>query len=91
MAETKFNFRVDALEKLECPATGRKQILVSDTNVHGLSLRITPSGSKTYVYYRRLPKHNESPSRVCEITIGKFEDVKLEQARNKATEYNHIV
>lgn len=91
MAATKFNFRLDALEKLECPETGRKQILVSDTKVHGLSLRITPSGSKTYVYYRRLPKDNESPSRVCEISIGKFEDVKLEQARNKATEYNHIV
>lgn len=91
MAETKFNFRIEALQKLECPKTGRKQVIVRDTRVHGLALRITPNGSKTYVYCRRLPKENESPSKVCEISIGKFEDVKLEQARNKATEYNYAV
>jgi integrase len=62
-----------------------------DTRVQGLGLRIRPSGAKTYIYYRRLPDNNESPRKICQIKIGRFEDVKLDQARAKATELNYLV
>jgi len=88
--ETTFNFRIDTLSRLTCP-TGKRHVRVMDSKVQGLALRVRETGAKTYLYYRRLPDNNESPRKVCEITIGKFEDVKLEQARIKATELNHIV
>lgn len=91
MIATKFSFRMDVLERLECPASSQKQIRFRDLKVQGLALRITPNGSKTYVYYRRLPSDNESPGKICEINIGKFEDLKLEKARSIANEYNHLV
>jgi integrase len=43
------------------------------------------------LFYRRLPDNNESPRKICEITLGRFEDLQLEQARKKATELNYLV
>ena len=52
---------------------------------------MTPLGSKTFIYYRRLPQGNAAPGKVVEIRIGDLGDMKIEQARNKAEEFNAIV
>jgi integrase len=90
MDADKFNFTLERLAGLTCPPD-RKQIRYYDLKVGGLAFRVTPSGSRQYVYYRKLPKENESPRKICEITLGKFGDVKLEQARKKAEELNSLV
>jgi len=88
--ETKFNFTLKKLESVNCGANQR-QARFHDTKVRGLALRVTPSGSKTYIYYRRLPGNNENAGKVIEITLGRFEDLSIEQARTKAESYNHSV
>ncbi len=88
--DTTFNFRIDKLDGLVCPAK-RRHMRVMDTEVQGLGMRVRPSGVKTFVYYRRLPDNNESPRKIIEFTIGKYGDVSLEQARTKATELNHLI
>lgn len=88
--EKSFNFRLSRLEALTCPAD-QSHIRVMDTKVQGLILRVRRTGTKTYSFYRRLPDNNESPRKLVEITIGKFGDVTLEQARLKATNLNHII
>ncbi|MBS1997569.1 MAG: tyrosine-type recombinase/integrase [Cyanobacteria bacterium SZAS LIN-2] len=89
MAE-KINFKQENLKNLTCP-TGTKQIRVSDTRVFGLQLRITPNGSKQYIYRRKLPLDNESGGKQVELSIGRFEDLSIEQARNQAEIFNSIV
>lgn len=90
MATLRVNFTLKYLEALKFPK-GQKQYRVYDSKVLGLGLRITPNGTKTYIFYRRLPDTNDSPRKMVEIRIGKFEDLSLDQARNKASEYNYIV
>jgi len=89
--KTRLNFTIDELTKLKCPEGTKKHLRFKDTRVQGLALRVTPAGAKAYIYYRRMPDNNESARKICEIMIGKFEDVKLDQARHKATEFNFIV
>lgn len=88
--EKKINFRQKELETLKCPPNTR-YIRLHDTKVRGLALRITASGKKTFVYYRRLPDNNESARKMVEILIAKFDDMSLERARAKADEINGIV
>ncbi len=83
-------FTTDALTRAVCP-DGKKCILVSHPKTQGLKLRITSGGAKSYVYQRRLPPNNESPGRLVDITLGRFGDLKPEQARNKAQELNLLV
>ena len=86
---SKFNFTLEELRKASCPAE-QKQIRFQDTKVRGLALRVTPSGAKTYIYYRRLPNDNENAGKICELMIGKFDDMKLEQARRKADGFTSL-
>ncbi|CAN5319945.1 tyrosine-type recombinase/integrase [soil metagenome] len=88
--DKKANFTIRLLEGLECPPEQR-QARIQDTKVRGLCLRATPSGVKTFVYYRRLPDNNENPRKLVEITIGKLGDLSIEQARAKAGAYNQII
>lgn len=81
---------MDTLTALSCPPE-KKALRVYDTRVQGLALRVRPTGTKTYLYYRRLPDKSESPRKICEITLGNFQDITLEQARLKATELNLII
>ncbi len=87
----KFNFTLEKLRHLQCPASAKKQFRVSDTRVRGLLLRITPNGSKQYIYRRRLPQDNESANKVVEITLGKFDDMSIEQARQSAENLNSTI
>lgn len=92
MSDKIVNFTLKTLEELTFVGDiNKKQMRVNDSKVRGLALRITRSGVKTYIFYRRLPRKNESPAKLIEITIGKFEDLSIEQARNKASEINHFI
>lgn len=88
--EREFRFTLADIDKKKCPE-GKKQVRFQDTEVGGLALRVTPSGSKTFIYYRRLPNNNEAPGDLCEITLGKYPGMKIEQARKHATAYNHVI
>lgn len=89
--DDKFNFTQEKLKNFRCSPAAKKQVRVSDTRVRGLQLRITPNGSKQYIYRRRLPLDNESGSKLVELTIGKFDDISIEQARHRAEHFNSMV
>ena len=74
----KFKFGKEKIEALKSPAEGQR-LEVQDTQVPGLSLRVTSNGTKTFCVFRRV-KGGE-PIRV---TIGRFPDVSVEQARKQA-------
>jgi len=74
------NFKKSELAKLPPPATGRVEY--KDTKVSGLQLRVSSTGIKTFCVYRWLKTANK-PERV---TIGRFPEVSVEAARNKAAE-----
>lgn len=84
------NFTLKLLGNLSCPLNLR-QLRVYDVKTRGLALRITPSGQKTYIFYRRLPDNNESARRIVELTLGRFEDLTIENARIKCNELNTLV
>lgn len=88
--ESQIPFTKKSLETVVCPAD-RRQCRVLDSKVPGLALRVTPSGGRTFIYYRRLPSNNENAGKIVELTFGKFEDLSIEQARNKAAELNHLI
>ena len=56
-----------------------------DTMSRGLKLMVRPSGTKTFVLYRKI---NGRPER---IMLGRFPDLSIEQARAKADEYNSTI
>jgi len=75
----KIKFTIAALKKLECPPD-KSQLLAYDTEQSGLALRVLPSGSKSFLVYKRI-KGRSSP---VKVTLGKFADLKIEQARSQA-------
>src|SRR3990167_10170145 len=56
-----------------------------DTMSRGLKLMVRPSGTKTFVLYRKI---NGRPER---IILGRFPDLSIEQARAKADEHNSTI
>ncbi len=82
---TNFSFKKSLLESLPFAEAGER-VTYHDThkNAAGLQLRVT-STSKTYFVQKRV---NGTPQRV---TLGKFPDMTVEQARNKATEVNNTI
>lgn len=76
---TSFNFTKKTLDAICAPEKG-KRLYVYDTNVRGLELMVTDQGSKSFKVYR---KFNNKPIRV---TLGKFPEITVEQARHKAQE-----
>jgi hypothetical protein len=78
----KLNFTKPALEALLLPAPGKRAAYV-DIKVPVLQLRVTASGVKTFVVYRRIKGGN--PSRV---TLGRFPALTIERARNDAAKVN---
>lgn len=74
MARTRLT--ATAVAKLAPPKTGRKELY--DADVPGLTLRVTPTGVKSWSFtYRR---HNRSRR----LTLGQFPGVSLKLARDKA-------
>lgn len=80
----KFNFNKRALDALPKP-TGKQRSYVYDEKVHGLSFAVTPTGKKWFLLYRKI---QQKPER---ITIGRYPDLSIEQARAAAHRMNAAI
>ena len=80
----KINFTKAAIEALTLPEHGKRNDY-QDTKTTGLQLRVTSNGTKTFSVLRRINGILER------ITIGRFPDLTIEQARRKAAEINSDV
>jgi hypothetical protein len=69
-----------AVRNIQTPSTGRVEI--RDPGCRGLELRITSTGAKTFAFRFR-DRHSK---RVERITIGRYPDVMLRDARLRADE-----
>lgn len=77
---THFNFIKKSLTTLRIPT--KKIAAYHDTTKHGLKLLVRPTGIKTFVLYRKIQGRPER------ITIGRFPEVTIEQARNQVDTLN---
>lgn len=73
--KNKFRFTIDSIESLPTP---EKRQYVYDDKVIGLGLTLLPSGKKTF-HVRATVE-----GKTKRITIGKYPDMKIDQARTKA-------
>ena len=80
MTERTFLFKQADLEAIESPSEGR--VVYRDTKVPGLELRVTANGIKTFSLRRRVRGGD-----VERHTIGRFPEVSVIAAREKANEY----
>ena len=81
MQTNKLNFTKKILETLSLPLKG-KRTFYYDTKVRGLGISLTDKGSITFIVYRKV---NGKPER---ITLGRYPDLSIENARAKAFEIN---
>ncbi|CAK0763722.1 Integrase family protein [Gammaproteobacteria bacterium] len=83
--DNRFSFTKTAIESLPVPPSGERAIY-HDThkNAVGLQLRVTAT-AKTFFMQKRV---NGTPERV---TLGRFPDMTIEQARKKAAEVNATI
>lgn len=81
MSERKINFTKSIIESLP-DATKGKRLYFYDTKTRGLGISITHAGTKTFIVYRWV---KGKPER---ITLGRYPDVTIEQARRMAMEAN---
>lgn len=83
-APRKLHFSIKEIKALPIPV-GVERYYVYDTQVPGLALRVSKTASKTFVLYRKI---QGVPQR---ITIGRFPQVTLNDARQKAIELNAAI
>lgn len=82
MSQTnKLNFTKATLNDLPLPQKSQR-VYYYDTKVRGLGMSITRTGTKSFIVYRWV---NGKPERV---TLGRYPDLSIEQARGKAAEVN---
>lgn len=77
----KINFTKAAIDNLTLPEQG-KRADYQDSKTAGLQLRITSNGTKTFSVLRRIHGKLER------ITLGRYPDLTVEQARRKAAKIN---
>ena len=82
--QNKLNFTKAMLNSLHLPSPGKRS-LYHDSKVPSLGVRVTDTGHKSFVVYRKI---NGKPER---ITLGRYPDLSIEQARNKAIEINAAI
>jgi len=82
MATIKLNFTQKALDGL---SPQPQRYYVHDTKIRGLCLSVFSSGTKTFMLYRKV---NDKPVR---ITLGRFDDLTIEQARKQAEAFNNEI
>ena len=80
--ETRFSFSKEKLLALPLPVSGKRAIY-HDTRTPGLQLRLAASGVKSFSLFRRIK--GGAPER---ITLGRFPQMTVEQARNAAAALN---
>ena len=81
MTKNKINFIKKTLEDLPSPEKGKRSYYY-DTKIRGLGIALTGAGTKTFIVYRKI---DGKPERV---TLGKFPDLSIENARKMAEEVN---
>lgn len=79
----KFNFTKAAIDRLLTPTNGWAYHY--DLKVQGLGIGVGKTGKKTFILYRKI---NGSPER---LTLGRYPDLTIEQARGKASEINSAI
>lgn len=84
MASNKINFTKATLEGLPIPSAS-KRAYYYDTKMRGLGISITGNGVRSFIVYRKV---NGKPER---ITLGRFPDLSIEQARRKAEAINATI
>lgn len=77
---SRFSFNLTELTRLEPPARGRRHVY--DTRCPGLTLCVTPAGTKTFYLYRRVQ------GRPQRTHLGRFPGMTVEQARKRAAVLN---
>ena len=80
------NFTKASLSALPLPPPGKRETH-HDLKTNGLQIRITNSGAKTFSVYRWV-KGSSKPER---LTLGRFPDLSVEQARSMAAEINATI
>ncbi len=80
----KINFTKVTLDTLPLPAVGKRSYYY-DTKMRGLGLSITSNATKSFIVYRWV---SGKPERV---TLGRYPDLSIEQARNKTVEINAAI
>jgi integrase len=83
MIENALNFTKAHLDHLPLPPPGRR-MTYRDSKTHGLQLRVTSNGAKTFCVFRWV-KADSKPER---ITLGRYPDLSIEKAREKAAAIN---
>lgn len=84
MASKELNFTKNSIASLPLPA-GKQFTHYYDKKSRGLCVRISPTGTRTFIVYRKI---NGKPER---ISIGRFPDLTVEQARGKAAAINAAI
>ncbi|SFO38822.1 tyrosine-type recombinase/integrase [Nitrosospira briensis] len=79
----KLNFTKAAIDGLPIPEKGWAYHY--DLKVQGLGIGIGKTGKKTFILYRKI---NGTPER---LTLGRYPDLTIEQARGKASEINAAI
>ena len=85
MGANQFNFTKAMIDTLPLPEHGKRAVYL-DAKTTGLQIRVTSSGAKTFCLYRRVK--GGQPERV---TLGRFPDMTIEQARRKAADINAAI
>jgi integrase len=84
MKNNKINFTKKLIDELPIPENG-KRLYFYDTKVRALEIMITSNGKKSFKVYRKV---DNKPIRV---TIGRYPDISIEEARKQAMEYNTLL
>ncbi len=82
MKDIRIAFKKDTLERLHSDA---KRYYAIDTKIPELFLAIYPSGIKTYFFVKYIRRRKRR------LKIGRYEYISIEQAREKAKQYNAAV
>jgi integrase len=82
--DRQFNFTKASLEALPIPQNGRR-IYYRDRKTRGLTFVLTCQGTRSFVFYRKIDGRPER------IVLGRFEELTIEQARNKAAQLNAAI
>jgi hypothetical protein len=75
------NFTVETLKAAVTPP-GKSRSIVYDARTPGLALRVTNTGAKSFVFYRKVD------GRPLLMKLGGFPDITIEQARTLASKVN---
>ena len=75
------------IKKLAVPA-GKREVIVWDSEVKGLGVRVTASGTKSYILKLRIGKGRDAPIR--KPRIGAVEDMTPDKARTIARDWKQL-